>query len=74
MGQEWLKSIGLDWRAIGLATMNATETKLHTLLETYKAVFHDELRTVNSAKAELKLKDSQVRLTTASTLCAEGSS
>ena len=54
MGREWLKSIQLDWRTIGLATMDATETKLHTLLETYKDVFQDELGTMNS---ELKLKE-----------------
>ena len=34
MGREGLESIRLDWRTIGLATMDATETKLHTLLET----------------------------------------
>ena len=57
MGREWLKSIRLDWRTIGLATMDATQTRLHTLLETYKEVFRDELGTMNSVKAELKLKE-----------------
>ena len=57
MGREWLKSIRLDWRTIGLATVDATQTQLHTLLETYKEVFRDELGTMNSVKAELKLKE-----------------
>ena len=43
MGREWLKSILPDWRIIGLATMDATQTQLHTLLETYKEVFQSEL-------------------------------
>ena len=37
--------------------MDATETKLRTLLEMYKEVFRDELGTMNSVKAELKLKE-----------------
>ena len=37
--------------------MDATQTQLHTLLETYKEVFRDELGTMNLAKAELKLKE-----------------
>ena len=37
--------------------MDTSRTQLHMLLETYKEVFQDELGTMNSVKAELKLNE-----------------
>ena len=47
MGRDWLRSIRLDWRTIGLTLVDTTQTQ----------VFRDELGTMKSIKAELKLRE-----------------
>ena len=54
--REWLTSIRLHWKTIGLATMDATQTQLQEMLNCYEEVFRDELGTMKEIKAELKMK------------------
>ena len=57
MGREWLTSIRLDWKTTGLASINSSQTRLHQLLKRYDEVFQDDLGTMKTIKAELKLKE-----------------
>ena len=57
MGRDWLRSIRLDWRTIGLTLVDTTQTQLATLLKRHEEVFRDELGTMKSIKAELKLRE-----------------
>ena len=57
MGREWLKSIRLDWKTIGLMTKDPTQTRLSSMVKRYEEVFRDELGTMKSSKAELKMKE-----------------
>ena len=57
LGREWLTSIRLDWKMIGLAAMDANQTRLHEMLKHYDEVFQDEVGTMKNIKAKLKLKE-----------------
>ena len=57
LGREWLTSIRLDWKTIGLAAMDTNQTRLHEMLKRYDEVFQDELGTMKTIKAKLKLKE-----------------
>ena len=57
LGREWLTSIRLDWKTIGLAAMDTKQMRLHEMLKRYDEVFQDELGTMKTIKAELKLKE-----------------
>ena len=51
MGHNWLKHIGLNWREIGVAMLDTTQSRLKSLLQKYGDVFKDELGTINSIGA-----------------------
>ncbi len=57
LGREWLKSIRLDWKAIGLTTMDKSATRLNTLLEENSEIFKDELGTMEGIQAKLTLRE-----------------
>ena len=57
LGREWLTSICLDWKTIGLATMDTNQTRLNNMLKGYEEEFRDELGTMKDIKAELKMKE-----------------
>ena len=57
LGREWLTSICLDRKAIGLAAMDTNQTRLNQVLKRYGEVFQDELGTMKTIKAKLKLKE-----------------
>ena len=57
LGREWLRSIRLDWKTIGLAILDTTHTQVKSLLKEYDEIFRDELGTMNSIRASLKLKE-----------------
>ena len=57
MWREWLTSIRLDWKAIELAAMDTNQTRLNQVLKRYDEVFQDELGTMKTIKAKLKLKE-----------------
>lgn len=58
LGQEWLCSIRLDWKTIGLTTAaSGVKASLETVLNRYSEVFRDELGTVRPIQAKLKLKE-----------------
>ena len=59
LGRERLTNIRLDWKTIGLslATLDTNQTRLHEILKRYGEVFQDELGTMKTIKAELKLKE-----------------
>ena len=57
--REWLTSIRLDWKTIGLAAMDTNQTRLHEMLKRYD-VFQDELGTMKTIKAKLKLKENAI--------------
>ena len=57
LGREWLTSICLDWKTIGLAAMYTNQTRLNEMLKRYDKVFQDELGTMKTIKAKLRLKE-----------------
>ena len=57
LGREWLTSIRLDWKTIRLVAMDTNQTGLHEMLKRYDEVFQDELGTMKTIKAKLKLKE-----------------
>lgn len=57
MGREWLKSIRLNWKVIGLARIDINQSKVDGLLERYGEIFNDELGTMSGLRAKLKIKE-----------------
>ena len=57
LGREWLRSIQLDWKTIGLTILDTASTQVELLLKEYNEIFRDELGTMNSIQASLKLKE-----------------
>ena len=57
LGREWLTSICLDWKMIGVAAMNTSQTQLHKMLKHYDEVFQNELGTMKKIKANINLKE-----------------
>jgi hypothetical protein len=55
LGRQWLKTIRLDWKAIGLH-MISSQSNLKMLLDRYQ-VFRDELGTMNTIRADFKIKE-----------------
>ena len=56
-GRDWLRHITLDWKTIGLASMDQPNVQLNSLLQAYDDVFADEHGEMRHFKADLKLKD-----------------
>lgn len=56
LGREWLKSIRLDWKTIGLASMDPITTQVNALVNKYGELFKDGLGTMKKIKAELRMK------------------
>ena len=57
LGRDWLREIKLDWRCIGLLSVNKDKEKVDDLLSKYSNVFEEGLTTMNTFKAELHLKE-----------------
>ena len=61
-GRDWLCHITLDWKTIGLSSIDQPNVQLNSLLQTYDQVFeegHGEMRhdaTTNTPPCELFLK------------------
>ena len=55
---DWFKEIKLDWKTIGLTTLDIQPVQLPELLQKYESVFQSTLGTIDSFQADLKLKDS----------------
>ena len=58
LSRNWLWHIKLDWKALHLV---GTPPTLASLLDSHKALFHDELGTVKDTSAKLHV-DPQIRL------------
>ena len=56
LGRDWLKEVKLDWRSIGMASINWEKSQVHTLLSKYSSVFEEGLSVMNTFKARLHLK------------------
>ena len=55
LGRNWLKSIRLEWKTIGLLDTGGAEVDV--LLKRHKVVFSEELGTMKNFKAHLIVKD-----------------
>ena len=55
LGHDWLKSIRLEWKTIGL--LDAGGAEVDVLLKRHKVVFSEELGTMKNFKAHLTVKD-----------------
>ena len=64
LGRDWLQKIKLDWKVIKETHYVHTEkpTNISEILEKYKGVFSDDVRTVNRITAKLSL--TEIRLNT----------
>jgi len=56
-GRDWLAHFRLDWKTIGLATLEKSSTPLEMLLERYADVFADGLGTMQHFQAKLHVKE-----------------
>ena len=54
-GRDWLQHIRLDWRTIGLASLDAGRDRVQMLLERYPRVFNQKLGTMGHFEAALRL-------------------
>jgi hypothetical protein len=62
MGRDWLKHICLNWKEIGVTTLETSQTRLKSLLDKYSDIFKDELGTMNSIRAELLVKENAIHV------------
>ena len=53
----WKRLAKLDWRCIGLLSVNKDKEKVDDLLSKYSNVFEEGLTTMNTFKAQLQLKE-----------------
>ena len=56
LGRDWLREVKLDWRSIGMVSINWEKSQVHTLLSKYSSVFEEGLSVMNTFKARLHLK------------------
>ena len=56
LGRDWLREIKLDWRSIGLTSVNKGEEKVDILLSKYSNIFQEGLSVMNTFKARPHLK------------------
>ena len=55
-GRDWLQHIQLNWKTIGLATLDRGQGQVQMLLQQYPEVFAEELGTMKQFKATLQVK------------------
>ena len=60
LGRNWLQYIRLDWRSLGIATVQEVPSPADALLKKYEAVFQEGVTTMRSFKANLQLKSDVV--------------
>ena len=56
LGRDWLKEVKLDWRSIGVASIDKGRSQVAELLSKYSSVFEEGLSVMNTFKARLHLK------------------
>ena len=55
-GRDWLQHIQLNWKTIGLATLDKGQGQVQMLLQQYPEVFAEELGTMKQFTATLQVK------------------
>ena len=55
-GRNWLQSIRLDWKTIGLVTLDKGQAQVQVLLQKYEEVFAKDLGTMHHFQASLKVQ------------------
>ena len=55
LGRSWLQHIQLDWRSLGIATVQKVPSQSEALLKKYGAVFQEGLGTMHHFQASLHL-------------------
>ncbi|MDD9817031.1 MAG: reverse transcriptase domain-containing protein, partial [Gammaproteobacteria bacterium] len=60
LGRNWLQHIRLDWRSLGIATVQEVLSPVNALLKKYATVFQDDSTTMRPFKATLQLKSGAV--------------
>ena len=56
LGRDWLRSIHLDWKAIGVVALDKGKDQIQGLQQAYHKVFRDELGTISGFTATLNLR------------------
>ena len=54
-GRNWLDHFQLDWKTIGLATLESCQARVNVLLQRYKDVFAEGLGTMKQFQAKLQV-------------------
>ena len=72
-GRDWLAHFRLDWKTIGLATLEKSSTTLEMLLERYADVFAEGLGSIQQFQAKLHVKEGTRPVFFTSTICYQGS-
>ena len=57
LGRDWLRHLRLDWKTIGIATLDHGRARLEVLLKQYEDVFQEGLGTMQPFKAKLSVKE-----------------
>ena len=55
-GHNWLDHFQLDWKTIGLATLESSQARVNVLLKRYKEVFTEGLGTMKHFQAKLRVR------------------
>ena len=56
LGRDWLVHLTLDWKAIGLATLDMSRTQVEALQKKYRNVFSPGLGVLKNFKAHISVK------------------
>ena len=52
-GRDWMQSIRLDWRSLGIANIQGTLPSLETILQKHSEVFQSNVGTMHQFEAKL---------------------
>ena len=56
LGRDWLRNLNLDWKTIGLTSLDIGQVQIEALIKKYAAVFKEGLGTMNDFKAILAVQ------------------
>ena len=59
-GHDWLQHLRLDWKSIGIATLDKTMTQVEALQKKYEDVFSSDLGSMRHFQARLQVKEGAI--------------
>ena len=56
LGHDWMQTIRIDWRSLGIANIQGTLPSLETILQKHSEVFQSNIGTIHQLEAKLVVK------------------